>query len=271
MICYVLGYTRQSYYKHQKVYTVAEQFKETVKKMVCEHRKILPRVGTRKLYNLVKPEMDAKGLKCGRDKLFDILREKGLLIKLRRRNIRTTNSNHWLRKYPNIAKEMKINRPEKLWVSDITYIKTEQGNCYLSMITDAYSRKIMGYNVSDSMGTSETIKTLKMAIQERRYPDKKLIHHSDRGLQYCSGEYVNMAESNGIKMSMTEQSDPYENALAERMNRTIKEEFCLDNTLKTKLQVYNIVKEAVELYNNYRPHLSLNYQTPDFIHKKTRT
>lgn len=239
--------------------------------MVCVHRKLLPRLGTRKLYSLIKPEMNVAGLKCGRDMLFDILREENLLIKPRRRYVQTTNSNHWLRKYPNITKEVKINSPEQLWVSDITYIKTEEGNCYLSMITDAYSRKIMGYNVSDSMSTSETIKSLKMAIRKRKYPDKKLIHHSDRGLQYCSSDYVNMAETNGIKMSMTEQPDPYENALAERMNRTIKEEFCLDNILKTKLQVYNTVHEAIELYNNYRPHLSLNYKTPDFIHKKTRT
>ncbi len=270
MICFILGYSRQSYYKHQKVHSANVQFKENVKKMICEHRKILPRVGTRKLYSLIKPDMDAKGLKCGRDKLFDILREKGLLIKPRKHYVRTTNSRHWLRKYPNIAKEIEIDKPEQLWVSDITYIKTEEGNCYLSMITDAFSRKIMGYNISDSMSSSETIKSLKMALNQRLYPDRKLIHHSDRGLQYCSGDYVNMAEINGVKMSMTEQSDPYENALAERMNRTIKEEFCLDTVLKTKLQVYNTVKEAIELYNNYRPHLSLNYKTPESTHKKNQ-
>ncbi len=176
-----------------------------------------------------------------------------------------------MRKYPNKVKEVTIKSPEKVWVSDITYIKTDEGNCYLSMITDAYSRRIMGYNVSDSMSTTETIKALQMAIGKRIYPDRKLIHHSDRGLQYCSTEYVNLAESNKITMSMTENSDPYENALAERMNRTIKEEFCLDKILKTKQQVYQTVKEAVNLYNSYRPHLALNYDTPDFIHKKTRT
>jgi putative transposase len=229
--------------------------------MVCNHRKLLPRVGTRKLYRLMKSQMDTEGLKCGRDKLFDVLREKGLLIKPRRQYIQTTNSKHWLRKYPNKIKEV--------CVSDITYIKTEEGNCYLTMITDAFSRKILGYNVSDSMSTSETIKALQMAISNRRYPDAKLIHHSDRGLQYCSSDYVTLAETNKIIMSMTEQSDPYENALAERMNRTIKEEFCLDKILKTKQQVYDTVKEAVYLYNSYRPHLALNLNTPDFIHKKT--
>ncbi len=237
--------------------------------MVCNHRKLLPRVGTRKLYRLMKPQMDSDGLKCGRDKLFDVLREKGLLIKPRRQYIQTTNSKHWLRKYPNKIKGIAIRRPEEVCVSDITYIKTEEGNCYLTMITDAFSRKIMGYNVSDSMSASETIKALQMAISNRRYPDAKLIHHSDRGLQYCSTDYVKLAETNKIMMSMTEQSDPYENALAERMNRTIKEEFCLDKILKTKQQVYDTVKEAVYLYNSYRPHLALNLNTPDFIHKKT--
>ncbi len=211
-----------------------------------------------------------QGLKCGRDKLFAIMRKEGLLIKPRRKYVRTTYSKHWLRKYPNRIKGLIINSPERVWVSDITYIKTEEGNCYLSLITDAYSRKIMGYNVSDSMSTSETIKALEMAIRNRSYRYNALIHHSDRGLQYCSSDYVRLAEYNNITMSMTEKSDPYENALAERMNRTIKEEFCLDRTLKTREQVYDIVREAVKLYNNLRPHTALLYNTPEFVHKKPR-
>lgn len=267
-VCLTLGYQRQSYYKQHKLQSSNEHIKEAIKQLVCNQRKLLPRIGTRKLYKLIKPVMDSEGIKAGRDRLFDVLREKGLLIKPRRQYIQTTNSKHWLRKYPNKIKGITVTKPEEVWVSDITYIKTEEGNCYLSMITDARSRKIMGYNVCDSMSASETIKSLQMAISNRRYPDEKLIHHSDRGLQYCSGEYVSMAESNGITMSMTEQSDPYENALAERMNRTIKEEFCLDKILKTKQHVYDTVKEAVYLYNSYRPHLALNLNTPDFIHKK---
>lgn len=267
-VCSTLGYQRQSYYKQSKLQSSYDQVKEAIKQLVCNQRKILPRIGTRKLYKLIKPVMDSEGIKAGRDRLFDVLREKGLLIKPRRQYIQTTNSRHWLRKYPNIIKGMTVKRPEEVCVSDITYIKTEEGNCYLSMITDAFSRKIMGYNVSDSMSASETIKALQMAIKNRRYPDAKLIHHSDRGLQYCSNDYVSLAQSNKITMSMTEQSDPYENALAERMNRTIKEEFCLDKILKTKQQVYDTVKEAVDIYNNYRPHLALNLNTPYFIHKK---
>lgn len=268
-VCSTLGYQRQSYYKHSKLESSNEQVKEAIKQMVCNQRKILPRIGTRKLYKLIKPAMDSEGIKAGRDRLFDVLRENGLLIKPRRQYIQTTNSKHWMRKYPNMIKEITVKRPEEVCVSDITYIKTEEGNCYLTMITDAFSRKIMGYNVSDSMSASETIKALQMTIRNRRYPDAKLIHHSDRGLQYCSSDYVSLAETNKITMSMTEQSDPYENALAERMNRTIKEEFCLDKILKTKQQVYDTVKEAVYLYNCYRPHLALKLNTPNFAHKKT--
>lgn len=215
--------------------------------------------------------MSLNGIKCGRDKLFVLMRENKLLIKPRRQYIKTTNSRHWMRKYPNRIKHLEIGKPESVWVSDITYIKTEEGYCYLSLITDVYSRKIMGYNVSDSMGTSETIKALDMAIRNRCYLNNALIHHSDRGLQYCSSEYVKLAETNNIIMSMTEQSDPYENALAERMNRTIKEEFCLDTILKCKQQVYQTIKEAVGLYNSYRPHQALSYCTPDFVHKKPRS
>jgi transposase InsO family protein len=229
----------------------------------------LPKLGTRKLYRLIKPYLINHGIKCGRDKVFTIMRESGLLIKPRRQYVKTTYSRHWMKKYPNRIRELSVKMPERVWVSDITYIKTEEGNCYLSLITDAYSRKIMGYNVSDSMGTSETIKALEMAISNRVYRNNALIHHSDRGLQYCSSEYVKLAEINNITMSMTEKSDPYENALAERMNRTIKEEFCLDRTLKCKKQVFEIIKEAVYLYNSYRPHLALGYYTPDYIHKKT--
>lgn len=175
-----------------------------------------------------------------------------------------------MKKYPNIAQDVSLTAPEQLWVSDITYIKTEEGNCYLTMITDAFSRKIMGYSIADNMEASTIADALKMAIKQRCYPKEPLVHHSDRGLQYCSKEYVCLAESDKIKMSMTEKSDPYENALAERMNRTIKEEFCLDYTLKEKAQAIEAVKEAIQLYNNYRPHQSLSLETPDQVHQKTQ-
>jgi putative transposase len=269
-VCNTLDYSRQGYYKQNRAINRKNQITEKITKLVNSNRKLLPRVGTRKIYKLIKPEMDISNIKCGRDKLFEIMRSKGLLVKPRRRYIKTTLSKHWMRKYPNLIKQMDIKSPEQVWVSDITYIKTEEGNCYLSMITDAFSRKIMGYNVSDSMETSQSIKALKMAIKNRHYLSNKVIHHSDRGLQYCSKEYVKLAAENNIQMSMTEQSDPYENALAERMNRTIKEEFCLDSVLKNKEQVYKVLDEAVSLYNDFRPHQALLYLTPNNVHKKPR-
>lgn len=266
----MLGYSRQNYYKQSRFDLQKDQIKAEINKLILDKRKLLPRLGTRKLYKLIKPDFGERAIKCGRDKLFAIIGESDLLIKPRKLYIITTNSKHWMKKYPNQIKDIIIDKPETVWVSDITYIKTEEGNCYLSMITDAYSRKIMGYNVSDSMDATEIIKSLQMALSNRKYLGNTLIHHSDRGLQYCSYEYIKLAKENNITMSMTENSDPYENALAERMNRTIKEEFCLDRTMKNRQQVYDTIKEAVKLYNGLRPHLSLNYFTPDFAHiKKT--
>jgi putative transposase len=264
-----LNYTRQYYYKQKQDLQNKTDKESQVKALVLAERKLLPRIGGRKTYHLITPHLQLHNIKFGRDKLFSLLRENELLIKPRRRYIQTTNSKHWLRKYPNKAKELKLMAPEQLWVSDITYLKTEEGNCYLTMITDAYSRKIMGYSIADNMEASTVAEALKMAIKQRLFTGT-IVHHSDRGLQYCSKEYVSLAQSAQMKMSMTEQSDPYENALAERMNRTIKEEFCLDHTLKSKQQTYEAVKQAIWLYNNYRPHQALSLKTPQHHHQKTQ-
>jgi putative transposase len=263
----MLGYSRGNYYKRKEEESKEAEVKELIKHLVCLQRQQLPRLGTRKLYSLIKPQLQEMGIKCGRDKLFKYLRECDLLIKQRKFGRQTTFSNHWMRKYPNIVKGKHIEYPEQVWFSDITYLKTDEGYCYLSMITDAYSRKIMGYNISDSMSADECVKALKMALKQRIYLATELIHHSDRGLQYCSKEYVETALKANIGVSMTESSSPYDNALAERMNRTIKEEFNLNRTLKTKNQAINVVNESIELYNNLRPHLSLGFFTPNDIHK----
>ena len=218
------------------------------------------------MYHQIKPALKDNGLKMGRDKLFKLLSGYDLLIKPKRRYTTTTNSKHWLRKYPNILKEQIITQPEEAWVSDITYIKTDEGNCYLNMVTDVFSRKIMGYAIAQNMNTEEMKKAYQMAIENRTYPDNKLIHHTDRGLQYCSGEYVKLSTDNNISISMTVNGDPYENALAERMNRTLKEEFGLGRQMSSRQQAFQIVEEAVELYNQRRPHLSLKMKTPNNVH-----
>lgn len=235
--------------------------------MVDRERKQLPRLGTRKLYHLIKEDIEKAGLKFGRDKLFGLMQYYGLQIKPRRRYIQTTMSKHWLRKWPNIIKGKIVQHPDEVWVSDITYIKTEEGNCYLNMITDAYSRKIIGYAVDENMETTSMIKALKMATSHRKYQPVSTIHHSDRGLQYCSNEYALMTIKNNIRLSMTENGDPYENALAERMNRTIKEEFGMDRIMKSKEQVKKLVEESIFLYNSKRPHLALKMKTPEEVYQ----
>lgn len=231
-------------------------------------RKQLPRIGTRKVYYLIKEDLREQGLKFGRDKLFELMRLYGLQIKPRRRYTQTTMSKHWLRKWPNLIKSKRVHHQDEVWVSDITYIKTGEGNCYLNMITDAYSRKIMGYAVEDNMETESMIEALKMAVTHRINPLISTIHHSDRGMQYCSKEYALMTAKNNIELSMTENGDPYENALAERMNRTIKEEFGMDRKMKNKEQVKKLVEESIFLYNQKRPHLALQMKTPDQVYNK---
>jgi len=234
--------------------------------MVQVQRKMLPMLGGKKVYHQIKPKLNSSGIKMGRDKLFKLLREHHLLITPRRRYVTTTNSKHWLRKYPNIIKDKIISAPEQLWVSDITYIKTDEGNCYLNMVTDAWSRRIMGYSIAPNMNTEEMKKAYQMALANRVSPNSKLIHHSDRGLQYCSSDYVKLSVDNDIEISMTDNGDPYENALAERMNRTVKEEFGLGRLLPSRQQAFRLVEEAIHLYNNKRPHWALKMKTPDDVH-----
>jgi len=210
--------------------------------------------------------MKTQNIKMGRDKFFDFLRANNLLVpKLKNFHI-TTNSRHQFYKYKNLVKDAVPTRPEQLWVSDITYIKTDNGHNYLALVTDAYSKQIMGYKLANHMKTSLCTEALKMAIKNRKYPDKKLIHHSDRGFQYCNTAYISFAEQNGITMSMTEKYDPYENAVAERINRTLKYEYGLKQTIKNTKLAEKMTNQAVEIYNNLRSHLSLELRKPSEVH-----
>ena len=237
-----------------------------VKGLVLEQRMLMPRLGTRKLYYLLKNRFDREKIKVGRDKLFSYLRQEHLLIKPKKNYTKTTQSKHWLHKYPNMVKDMDINGPEQLWVSDITYLKTKEQSTYLALVTDAYSRKIMGYNLSLDLGAESVSEAVKMAIKNRIYKHP-VVHHSDRGLQYCSELYQNILKRNNTIPSMTDGYDCYQNALAERMNGIIKNEFLITE-LKDEKQANTAVRESIRTYNNLRPHLSLNYRTPQLIHKK---
>jgi putative transposase len=217
---------------------------------------------------MLKETFAGQQLHIGRDKLFTILREEGLLISKRRRYTITTNSKHWMRKYPNTIKHTDISRPEQVWVSDITYIDAGQGFEYLHLVTDAYSKQIMGYQLSATMSASETARALQMAINNRKYPSAPLVHHSDRGLQYCSKLYTDILKDNNIGISMTEQSDPYENAVAERVNGILKDEFGLDSHFEDIAQLQKQTAQAIYLYNNLRPHLSNRMLTPCQMHQQ---
>lgn len=264
-LCKMLGLTRDAYYKQRSRMQRSEQVDIKILSLVLERRKQLPREGGKKLYRALLPELEHLGIQVGRDKLFSILRKNNQLVRPKKRYVRTTNSMHRFRRYPNLIKEMKITRPNQVWVSDITYISLFKGHCYLALITDAYSRKIVGYDISDSLELAGCLRALKRALRQLK-PGESLIHHSDRGVQYCSYAYVDLLKKNKINISMTEENHCYENAIAERVNGILKDEFYLDQCFLNTRYAKKASISAVDLYNNKRLHLSLNYKTPNRVH-----
>ncbi|MBY0543291.1 MAG: IS3 family transposase [Sphingobacteriaceae bacterium] len=266
-LCKLFGYTKQAFYKRRSNSVKESNINQQVKEMVLDIRYKLPGTGVRKLHFILRENLKRKNLKVGRDKLFGILRSEQLLICKRRRYTKTTNSRHWMRKYPNLTRDMELTGPEQLWVSDITYLQTTAKNEYLHLVTDAGSKQIMGYEICGDMKTESTMKALEMAINKREY-DHQLTHHSDRGLQYCSSGYVGLLLENDIRISMTENGDPYENAVAERVNGILKDEFGLDSVFENSRQLHKQVHQAIEAYNKIRPHLSIGLLTPRQAHSK---
>jgi transposase InsO family protein len=257
---------RQVYYRKIKRRLSKQTKARQVVDMVLEIRTQMPRIGARKLYFLLSS--DLKMLKIGRDRFIDILRANHLLIAPKRSYHITTNSHHRFRKHTNQVLDLEINRPEQVWVSDITYIGKREKPCYLSLITDAYSKKIVGYNVSDNLNTESSLAALRLAVKQRKNKDLVLIHHSDRGLQYCANEYQKLLSKNRIKPSMTQNSDPYENAVAERINGILKQEFSIDKYNKDLPIMKQIIKETVAIYNEKRPHYSNHMLTPNQMHQQ---
>jgi transposase InsO family protein len=263
----LFGIDRQVYYRNIKRRAGKQTKAARVVAMIMEIRKSMPRIGVRKLYYLLFDKL--RELKTGRDKFFDILRANHLLIQPKRSYHVTTNSHHRFRKHKNLILDMEINRPEQVWVSDITYIGKREKPCYLSLVTDAYSKKIMGYYVADNLNAESSLMALKMALKSRKYKGLTLIHHSDRGLQYCADDYQNTLNKDGIKCSMTNNGDPYENAVAERINGILKQEFMIDTYHQDTAMMKIIVKEAIEIYNNQRPHYSNHMLTPELMHAQS--
>jgi len=266
--CWLLGCTRQALYKNNwksKQKSTKEQLVlSEVKNIRQEH----PSMGTRKLHKLLEPFYCEHSIKMGRDALFSTLSDHRLLIRRRKRRIFTTNSHHWLKKYSNLVKGWYPALPEQLWVSDITYVPVGRQHLYMSLVTDAYSHKIMGYHIADTLEAVHCKKALQMALEGRLHPTHNLIHHSDRGIQYCSSSYTDLLIQNNISISMTQSGDPLDNAIAERINGIIKHEYLKHYGQFNLQQATGLLKQIVESYNQRRPHLSIQMNTPYKVHQQ---
>jgi transposase InsO family protein len=264
-LCTLLGYSRQALYKHNRESEKEIFLQDLIIEKVLEIRKLQPRIGGRKLYFMLSSYLEGHSIKIGRDAFFDLLRDHELLIRIRRRRTITTDSNHYWRKYPNLIKGFIPNAINQLWVSDITYILIGSGFGYLSLITDAYSHKIVGFHLSRDLKAEGCIEALAKATKELNILVVRLIHHSDRGVQYCSLGYVDILHENKLEISMTQNGDPRENAVAERVNGILKVELLQTYYPDFKTAVEDIAK-AVSIYNHFRPHGSIGNLTPHQAH-----
>ncbi len=265
-LCRQLGYSPQAYYQYQKLSGKRALEEDLLIQQVLHHRILQPRVGGRKLHEMMEDFMEDHNIYVGRDLLFDLLRENDLLIVKRRRNQpQTTDSNHWLRRYPDLIRNITLSRADELWVSDITYIHlTKKRFAYLSLVTDAYSRKIVGFCMNNDLSAEGPVAALEMALKGRA-SDEPLIHHSDRGSQYCADGYVSLLKSSAINISMTQSGNPRDNAIAERVNGILKQEL-LEEVYPDIKQAKQSAVIAIDIYNRIRPHSSVDMMTPEKAH-----
>lgn len=263
-VCKELGVTRQGHHKALAAEPPKALESEMVVQLVAERRRDQPRLGGLKLRHLIKADLGAMGIKLGRDRFFGVLREEHMLVERRRSRTRTTDSLHRFRVWPNLMKGLQVERRDQAWVADITYIRCRHGFAYLFLITDVWSRKIVGWALGETLETGWSLEALAMAIAGAHAPVEGAgrIHHSDRGVQYCSADYVNGLRNEGIEISMAEAGNPYENAIAERVNGILKDEFLLDRTMEDLETARRAVRQAVDAYNNLRPHRSIGLMIP---------
>jgi putative transposase len=259
-----VGVTKQATYQHRRRWTEREAKEVAIVEQVQQIRQRHPRMGTRKLLQQMQPWLKATGVKIGRDGLFELLRRHGLLLYPPRRGRRTTWPGKW--RCRNLLLEATITRPNQAWVSDITYVETEQGYRYLSLVTDVYSRRIMGYDLSDSLAVEGTLRALNQALRQAKGRVQGLIHHSDHGIQYTCHAFRKRLKKFGIRQSMGEVGNCYDNAMAERVNGILKIEYGLEHLFASTRQAKRAVREAVWLYNTERPHMALNYQIPHYVY-----
>lgn len=265
-ITHCFGLKRDAYYKYKARADKRLKLEQQIISIVKKRRKSLPREGVRKLTKSLDIDFNKANIKVGRDTLFNVLRKYQMLTLRKKASARTTNSYHRFYKYNNIIKDVKVIRPNQVWVSDITYIRTIKGFCYLALITDVHSRKIVGYDLSDSLELKGCVRALNKAIYQAK-DINGLIHHSDRGIQYCSNVYTQILKKKKIDISMTEENHCYENEMAERVNGILKDEFYLDQTFDNVAHAKRATKNAINLYNEIRLHLSLDYKTPNMVYK----
>ncbi|WP_338358784.1 IS3 family transposase [Yeosuana marina] len=265
-ITHCFGLKRDAYYKYKNRADKRKKIEQQVINIVKKRRKSLPREGVLKLTKSLKQDFEKQQVKVGRDSLNKMLREHKMLTLRKKYSMKTTNSHHRFYKYNNSIKGVEITRPNQVWASDITYIRTVKGFCYLALITDMYSRKIVGYDLSDSLELKGCVRALNKAIYQAKSIEG-LIHHSDRGIQYCSNVYTQILKRNKINISMTQENHCYENAMAERVNGILKDEFYLDQTFTNLAHAKRAAKNAINLYNQIRLHLSLDFKTPNMVYK----
>jgi transposase InsO family protein len=266
-LCERVGMSRQNYYRQRRRRQRWQIEEEVVVELVKAERRLQPELGGRKVLKRIRPHLEEAGVAMGRDRFFELLRQQDLLIKRRHRGKQTTDSRHGFRVYTNRFKDLELTGPHQAWVSDLTYLKTWEGFLYLSLISDASSRKIIGYQASDRLEAEGCLASLEQALQQ--LPEgKRPLHHSDRGIQYCCCAYTERLQESQLSISMTELNHCYENAQAERLNGILKQEYGLGASFRTKAEARQAVDQAVWLYNELRPHLSLDYQTPGEVHAK---
>lgn len=267
LLCRLFGYSRQAFYKHQSQQLAKISNEQRIVQEVLRIRKHQPRCGGRKLLVMLQPFFQKQQITIGRDAFFELLAKNKLLVRKRKRSVFTTNSKHFFYRYPNLIKSFIPLHAHELWVADITYIPVaEERFAYLYLITDAYSRKIVGFHVSDNMRVDSAVIALEKAL-EQKPPDAIVIHHSDRGMQYCSTEYVKLLQQHHAQISMTQNGDPYENALAERVNGILKTEL-IASTYPTLKEASTHIARCITIYNYRRVHSSINYQIPHVVHSQ---
>lgn len=266
-LCRAVGMSRQNYYKQRRSRQRRQVEEGLVVELVQGERQLQPELGGRKVLVRIQPGLEAAGIEMGRDRFFELLRSHNLLIQGKKRGKKTTDSRHGFRVYRNHYKDLEVTEADQAWVADLTYLRTWEGFLYLSLISDASSRKIIGYEASDRLEAEGCLASLEQALAQ--LPEgKRPLHHSDRGIQYCCSDYIGKLQQRGLSISMTEENHCYENAQAERLNGILKQEYSLRTCFRTKAQARQAVDQAVWLYNELRPHMSLGYRTPSEVHSK---